>query len=150
VRDYRPGNRPWHPQDFAPESAPTAASDANAAALSIDLRVNGFPGTAAEGIFLKSTSGGTTGKIINYVDPDGQTLFALLPDGSLLLPPVVILPEGSDVGLNFAISEGSWAWSIRVAISQLRPEDRNRLWRAGPHGPRSLVAIRLVHGPFQI
>ena len=79
---------------------PAAASDANAAALSIDLQANGFPGTAAQGIFLKSTSGGTTGKIINYVDPAGQTLFALLPDGSLLLPPVAVLPAGSDAGLK--------------------------------------------------
>ena len=68
--------------------APIPASDENAAALSIDLQAGAAGGTAAQGIFLKSTTGGTSGKIVNYVDPTGATLFALLPDGSLLLPPL--------------------------------------------------------------
>ena len=38
-------------------------------------------GTAAQGIFLKSTTSGTSGKIINYVDPTGETIFALLAAG---------------------------------------------------------------------
>jgi hypothetical protein len=72
-----------------------AKVDANAAALSIDLRAGAAPGTAAQGIFLKSTTGGTTGKIIHYQDSTGVTIFALLPDGSLLLRPLAAPPAGT-------------------------------------------------------
>ena len=67
---------------------PNPASDANAAALSIDLLAGKAGGTAAQGIFLKSTTGGTSEDIMHYVDPTGVTIFALLPDGSLLLRPL--------------------------------------------------------------
>jgi len=50
-------------------------------------------GTAAQGIFLKSTTGGTSGKIMNYVDSTGVTVFALLADGSLLLRPLAAPPR---------------------------------------------------------
>ena len=79
---------------------PDSTSDANAAAISIDLQNGGMKGTAAQGIFLKSTSGGSTGKIINYVDSTGVTIFALLPDGSLLLRPLDTPPPGTSAGLK--------------------------------------------------
>src|SRR6202049_3037589 len=50
---------------------PNPTADANAAAISIDLQAGNAGGTEAQGIFLKSTTGGTSGKIINYVDPTG-------------------------------------------------------------------------------
>jgi len=81
-------------------STTEAAADADAAALSIDLKAGAAPGTAAQGIFLKSTSGGTTGKIIHYQDPTGVTIFALLPDGSLLLRPLAAPPAGASEGLK--------------------------------------------------
>jgi hypothetical protein len=79
---------------------PDPTSDANAAAVSIDLQAGGAGGTAAQGVFLKSTTGGTSGKIINYVDSTGVTLFALLPDGSLLLRALDAPPAGTDAGLK--------------------------------------------------
>jgi hypothetical protein len=79
---------------------PGPASDADAAALSIDLQAGAAGGTAAQGIFLKSTTGGTSGKIINFVDPAGVTLFALLPDGSLLLRALAAPPAGTKAGLK--------------------------------------------------
>jgi hypothetical protein len=79
---------------------PSQASDANAAAISIDLQGGRAGGTAAQGIFLKSTTGGTLGKILNYVDPAGATIFALLPDGSLLLRPLAAPPAGTRAGLK--------------------------------------------------
>jgi hypothetical protein len=79
---------------------PDPASDENAAALSIDLQAGAAGGTAAQGIFLKSTTGGTSGKIVNYVDSTGATLFALLPDGSLLLCPLAAPPSGTSAGLK--------------------------------------------------
>jgi len=79
---------------------PTATADANAAAISVDLQAGDAGGTAAQGLFLKSTTGGTTGKVINYVDSTGVTLFALLPDGSLLLRPLDVPPAGSRAGLK--------------------------------------------------
>jgi len=79
---------------------PDPTSDQNAAAISVDLQAGKAGGTAAQGIFLKSTTGGSTGKIINYVDSTGETLFALLPDGSLLLPPLDAPPSGTSAGLK--------------------------------------------------
>jgi hypothetical protein len=79
---------------------PSSTSDANAAAISVDLQAGDAGGTAAQGLFLKSTSGGTSGKIINYVDTDGATIFALLPDGSLLLRPLAAPPVGTGAGLK--------------------------------------------------
>ena len=82
-------------------------SDANAAAISIDLQAGGAGGTAAQGIFLKSTTGGSSGKIINYVDSTGVTIFALLPDGSLLLTPLDAPPPGTDAGLKLCNVNGT-------------------------------------------
>ena len=82
---------------------PSSDSDANAAAISVDLKrgKGAASGTAAQGVFLKSSAvGGTSGKIINYVDPDGVTIFALLPDGSLLLRPLGVPPAGTAAGLK--------------------------------------------------
>jgi Hyaluronidase protein (HylP) len=79
---------------------PDATSDFNAAALSIDLQAGAAGGTAAQGIFLKSTTGGTSGKIINFVDSNGATIFALMADGSLLFTPLASPPAGTQAGLK--------------------------------------------------
>ncbi len=79
---------------------PDVTSDANAAALSIDLQAGAAGGTAAQGIFLKSTTGGTSGKIINFVDSNGATIFALMADGSLLFTPLASPPAGTQAGLK--------------------------------------------------
>ena len=79
---------------------PNPASDANAAAISIDLQAGKAGGTAAQGIFVKSTTGGTSGVIMHYVDPSGTTIFALLPDGSILLRPLDAPPTGTRAGLK--------------------------------------------------
>ena len=50
---------------------------------------------------------GTTGKIINYVDSSGVTLFALLADGSLLLRPLSAPPTGTSAGLKLCNVGGS-------------------------------------------
>jgi hypothetical protein len=85
---------------------PEPTSDANAAAISIDLQAGNAKGTAAQGIFLKSTSGGSSGKIMNYVDSRGVTIFALLPDGSLLLRPLTAPPPGTSAGLKLCNVNG--------------------------------------------
>ncbi|MBV8436674.1 MAG: hypothetical protein JOY95_04085 [Silvibacterium sp.] len=86
---------------------PDLNSDANAAAISIDLQAGETGGTAAQGIFLKSTTGGSSGKILNYVDSTGVTLFALLPDGSLLLRPLAAPPRGTGAGLKLCNVNGA-------------------------------------------
>jgi hypothetical protein len=86
---------------------PTPASDANAAAISIDLQAGNVGGTSAQGIFLKSTTGGTAGKIMNYVDSTGVTIFALLADGSLLLRPLATPPAGTAAGLKLCNVSGT-------------------------------------------
>jgi hypothetical protein len=37
---------------------------------------------------------------MNYVDSKGVTIFALLPDGSLLLRPLAAPPPGTNAGLK--------------------------------------------------
>jgi hypothetical protein len=64
-------------------------------------------GTTAQGIFLKSTTGGTSGKIIKYVDSAGVTIFALVPDGSLLLRPLAVPPAGTKAGLKLCNVSGT-------------------------------------------
>src|SRR6516225_5920821 len=86
---------------------PNPTSDANAAAVSIDLQAGQARGTAAQGIFLKSTTGGTSGEIIHYVDSTGVTIFALLPDGSLLLRPLAAPPTGTKAGLKLCNVNGT-------------------------------------------
>jgi len=86
---------------------PNSTSDANAAAISIDLQAGEAGGTAAQGIFLKSTTGGSSGKIVNYVDPTGETIFALLPDGSLFLRPLAAPPAGTKAGLKLCNVRGT-------------------------------------------
>jgi hypothetical protein len=79
------------------------SESAAAAAISVDLKpgIGNASGTTAQGVFLKSSAvGGTSGKIINYVDGDGVTIFALLPDGSLLLRPLGVPPAGTAAGLK--------------------------------------------------
>lgn len=80
--------------------SPNPGSDANAAAISIDLQAGKAGGTAAQGIFLRSTTGGTSGEIMHYVDSTGETIFALLADGSLLLRPLATPPVGTGAGLK--------------------------------------------------
>jgi hypothetical protein len=86
---------------------PDATSDADAAAISIDLQAARAGGTAAQGLFLKSTTGGTSGKIVNYVDSTGVTIFALLADGSLLFRPLAAPPKGTDAGLKLCNVNGT-------------------------------------------
>src|SRR5712692_9036102 len=86
---------------------PHSTSDANAAAISIDLQAGKAAGTAAQGIFVKSTTGGTSGKIMNYVDSTGVTIFALMADGSLLLRPLAVPPAGTKAGLKLCNLDGT-------------------------------------------
>jgi len=44
---------------------------------------------------------------VNYVGPTGATLFALLPDGSLLLPPLAAPPSGTSAGLKLCNVSGT-------------------------------------------
>lgn len=105
---------------------PDPASDANAAAIGVDLRAGTAGGTSAQGIVSTSTTGGIAGKIINSVDPTGATLFALLSDGALLLRPVASAP-------------GSGRW---VEVVQRRRRPRHRGCHRHLHGahPRARLA----------
>ena len=111
---------------------PNPASDANAAAISIDLQAGKAGGTAAQGIFLKSTTGGSSGKIMNYVDSTGVTIFALLADGSLLLRPLAVPPDGTN---RFA---GSFVLANDIAFTS--PALSYRCPRVSPNQAHSTVA----------
>src|SRR6516162_4193740 len=60
---------------------PNPTSDANAAALSIDLQAGKEGGTAAQAFFLNTTTGDFWGEMVNSVDSTGFTFFALVPKG---------------------------------------------------------------------
>jgi hypothetical protein len=61
----------------------SVTSDAGASAISIDLQWNGKGGTAAQGIFLTSTEGPTTGRLVTLrnSDPANTDDFAVAADG---------------------------------------------------------------------
>jgi len=82
---------------------PKPTADATAAAISIDLQdggPGGAGGTGAQGIFITSTSGRTDGKIVNYADRNGGTIFAVLADGSLVLRPLDSPPPATSDGVK--------------------------------------------------
>jgi hypothetical protein len=101
---------------------PDPTPDANATAVSIDLQAGKAGGSAAQGIFLKSTTGGTSGKIMNYVDSTGETIFALLPDGSLLFRSLAAPPRGTNAGLKLCNVNGSERALTRPFFQLLRKD----------------------------
>ena len=77
---------------------PAAGSDANGSAISIDLQANGKGGTAAQGIFLTSTDGPTTGNLITIRNAPSPTIeeFAVRADGKTgVRIPLGNTPQGS-------------------------------------------------------
>lgn len=56
--------------------------DANASAISIDLKQDGAGGTACQGIFITSTDGGTTGRFLTFRN-GGANLFTVGPTGAV-------------------------------------------------------------------
>lgn len=79
-------------------AGPVAGSDANGSAISIDLQANGKGGTAAQGIFLTSTDGPTTGSLITIRNAPSPTIeeFALRADGKTgIRIPLGNTPQGS-------------------------------------------------------
>ena len=63
----------------------STTGDAAAAALSLDLRQAGAGGTAAKGIFLDATDGGTTGDLVDLRN-GGSSLFRVTAGGVVIAP----------------------------------------------------------------
>jgi len=61
---------------------PGGTDDANASALSLDIVRNGKGGTAAQGLYIDASDGGTTGKLIRARN-NGTDVLAVEPDGVL-------------------------------------------------------------------
>jgi hypothetical protein len=107
----------------------TATADAGAAAISIDLQQNGQGGTAAQGIFLTSTQGPTTGSLIVLRNsaPSTREDFVVKSDGKVgIRIPVGGTPQGAlqigqiddtTVGLFVKANSGSGLQSILVQDS---------------------------------
>jgi len=81
---------------------PAANSDANASALSIDLQNGGQAGTAAQGIFIDSTTGGTTGALLN-VKNNGNQLLKVVSDGTFSIPSVVLGNGGPQITMGVGV-----------------------------------------------
>ena len=73
---------------------PTATDDASAAAISIDLQNGGMAGTACQGVFITSTTGGTTGNLIT-VRHNGRDDFVVKSTGRVGIGlPTAATPAG--------------------------------------------------------
>ena len=81
----------------------SASGDANSAALSIDLKQNGAGGTAAKGIFITSTDGGTTGDLI-VARNGGADLFNVSSAGD-------VYTASSALGEVHPVNHGVAAWA---------------------------------------
>lgn len=74
---------------------PAVGSDSAASSLSIDIQQNGFGGTAAQGIFITSTDGGTTGNLIT-VRHNTRDDFVVKSTGNVGIKlPIAATPAGA-------------------------------------------------------
>lgn len=85
--------------------------DANAAAISIDLTQDGAGGTAAQGIFITSTDGGTTGRLITARN-GGANLFTVPAVGSVYTATGAF---GAQQPVNHAFS--AWTYDMVTAVN---------------------------------
>jgi hypothetical protein len=88
---------------------PAATTDANAAALSIDLQRNGQTGTAAQGIFITATDGGTTGRLLTLRN-GGANLVTVPAAGS-------IYTATGAFGAVQPVNHGVAAWAFDPALA---------------------------------
>jgi hypothetical protein len=87
-----------------------AGDDAGASALSIDLRRGSAAGTAAQGIFITSTDGGTTGRLITARNGGGN-LFTVPAAGS------VYTATGA-FGEQLPVNHGFTGWTYDPTLAQ--------------------------------
>lgn len=88
-----------------------AADDTSAAALSIDLKRGSAAGTACQGIFVTSTDGGTTGRLLTLRN-GGANLFTVPAAGSVYTATGAF---GEQLPVNHGLS--GWAYDPALAIN---------------------------------
>jgi hypothetical protein len=88
----------------------STTGDANAAAISIDLKQDGAGGTAAQGIFVTSTDGGTTGRLLTL--RNGGANLVTVPAAGTLYSSVGALGE------TLPVNQGMAAWTYDPALAQ--------------------------------
>ena len=81
----------------------SASGDSSAAGLSIDLTQNSAGGTAAQGIFITSTDGGTTGRLMRLRN-GGSDLFTVTSVGT-------VYTAAGAFGQTLPVNQGVAAWS---------------------------------------
>ena len=92
---------------------------------------------------------------MNYVDSTGVMIFALLPDGSLLLRPLAAPPAGTDAGLKLCDLSGTLGvvdfhrhiHAVNLRTSDDFPGAKNHLLLIGFRAPR--VAHRRIEGSVE-
>lgn len=82
--------------------------DANASAISIDLKQDGAGGTACQGIFMTSTDGGTTGRFLT-IRNGGANLMTVGPAGS-------VYTASDAFGAFQPVNHGVQAWVCDPAL----------------------------------
>lgn len=134
-----------------------ATADANASAISIDLQANGKGGTAAQGIFLTSTDGPTTGNLITLRNNPTPTIeeFAVRSDGKTgVRIPLGNTPQGSlevrqlntgDVGM---VVQG--VASATQPIAQFKNSGGTATLEVGSSGAIVTRATAFVTGAMQL
>lgn len=97
---------------------PATNTDANAAAISVDLQDGGIGGTASQGLFITSTTGGTTGALVNIKNANNQ-LFKFFSDTSTFTIPTMQMGNG---GPLITIGTGAPAVAAPVGSLYLRTD----------------------------
>ncbi|CAM5603406.1 hypothetical protein SVIOM74S_05800 [Streptomyces violarus] len=107
-----------------------ATDDTSASALSIDLRRGTAAGTAAQGIFLTATDGGTTGRLLTLRN-GGANLFTVPAAGSVYTATGAF---GEQLPVNHGLT--GWTYDPVIATTGSLPDERYRLPQQDPRAGR--------------
>lgn len=96
----------------------SSSSDANASGLSIDIGAGGG-GTAAQGIFIDATNGGTTGAIINARN-NGKTILQLVTNSSSTTSSTLVLGAANVAScIEMEDATGTTRWYLAIVGNAL-------------------------------
>jgi hypothetical protein len=136
---------------------PTATSDANASAISIDLQYNAMGGTASQGIYMTATQGPTTGNLITLRNTAPSTVEDFAVRGSGLVGiqiPTGNTPQGSlevrqkDVNTIATVVQG--VASSVVPIAQFKNSSGTATLEVGSSGAIVTRAVTFMTNSLQL
>jgi hypothetical protein len=136
---------------------PATNSDANASAISIDLQDNGVGGTASQGIFLTSTTGGTTGNLLSFRNAASPTVEEFCVRGSGLsgfqlpvgnTPQATLEVRQKDTSTTALVVQGTA--SSTVPIAQYKSSAGTATFEIGSTGAIVTRAVTFMTNSLQL